>query len=187
MLFKSIEYAIFLPIVFLFYWFIVNKNLKLQNFFLLTVSYIFYGWWDWRFLILIIFSSMVDYLVGIGLEEQQDNTKRKMLLLTSILANIGFLGFFKYYNFFAENFIKAFTIFGKHPDITSLNIILPVGISFYTFQTLSYSIDVYRSKFKPTKDIVAIFAFIPHLSPCILFFSSLYTRYYILDTVFTND
>jgi len=93
MLFKSIEYAIFLPIVFLFYWFIVNKNLKLQNFFLLTVSYIFYGWWDWRFLILIIFSSMVDYLVGMGLEEQQDNTKRKLLLLTSILVNIGFLGF----------------------------------------------------------------------------------------------
>ena len=135
MLFNSIEYAIFLPIVFLFYWFIVNKNLKLQNFFLLTVSYIFYGWWDWRFLILIIFSSMVDYLVGIGLEKQQDKAKRKMLLLTSILANIGFLGFFKYYNFFAENFIKAFTIFGQHPDITSLNIILPVGISFYTFQT----------------------------------------------------
>lgn len=160
MLFNSIEYAIFLPIVFLFYWFIVNKNLKLQNFFLLTISYIFYGWWDWRFLILIIFSSMVDYLVGIRLEKQQDKIKRKMLLLTSILVNIGFLGFFKYYNFFAENFIKAFTIFGKHPDITSLNIILPVGISFYTFQTLSYSIDVYKGKFKPTKDIIAFFAFV---------------------------
>lgn len=160
MLFNSIEYAIFLPIVFLLYWFIVNKNLKLQNFFLLTVSYIFYGWWDWRFLILIIFSSMVDYLVGIGLEKQQDKTKRKILLLTSIFVNIGLLGFFKYYNFFAENFIKAFTIFGQHPDITSLNIILPVGISFYTFQTLSYSIDVYRHKFKPTKDIIAFFAFV---------------------------
>ena len=160
MLFNSIEYAIFLPIVFLFYWFIVNKNLKLQNFFLLTVSYIFYGWWDWRFLTLIVFSSMVDYLVGIGLEKQQDKAKRKMLLLTSIFVNIGFLGFFKYYNFFAENFIKAFTIFGKHPDITSLNIILPVGISFYTFQTLSYSIDVYRGKFKPTKDIITFFAFV---------------------------
>ena len=160
MLFNSIEYAIFLPIVFLFYWFIVNKNLKLQNFFLLTVSYVFYGWWDWRFLTLIIFSSMVDYLVGIGLEKQQDKAKRKMLLLTSILVNIGFLGFFKYYNFFAENFIKVFTIFGKHPDITSLNIILPVGISFYTFQTLSYSIDVYRRKFKPTKDIIAFFTFV---------------------------
>jgi len=160
MSFNSIEYAIFLPIVFLFYWFIVNKNLKLQNFFLLTVSYIFYGWWDWRFLILIVFSSMVDYLVGMGLEKQQDKAKRKLLLLTSIFVNIGFLGFFKYYNFFAENFIKAFTIFGTHPDITSLNIILPVGISFYTFQTLSYSIDVYRGKFKPTKDIIAFFAFV---------------------------
>ncbi|MBA7589549.1 Peptidoglycan O-acetyltransferase [subsurface metagenome] len=103
---------------------------------------------------------MVDYLVGIRLEKQQDKIKRKMLLLTSILVNIGFLGFFKYYNFFAENFIKAFTIFGKHPDITSLNIILPVGISFYTFQTLSYSIDVYKGKFKPTKDIIAFFAFV---------------------------
>lgn len=160
MLFNSIEFAIFLPIVFLFYWFIVNRNLKHQNFLLLIASYIFYGWWDWRFLSLIIFSSGIDYWVGVSLKDQQDKTKRKMLLLTSILVNIGFLGFFKYFNFFAENFVEAFTLFGKHPDIISLKIILPVGISFYTFQTLSYSIDVYRRKFTPTKDIIAFFAFI---------------------------
>jgi len=158
--FNSIEFAIFLPIVFLFYWFIINKNLKHQNFLLLVTSYIFYGWWDWRFLTLIIFSSMVDYLVGIELEKQQDKIKRKFLLLTSIFVNIGFLGFFKYYNFFAENFIKAFTLFGKHPDIISLKVILPVGISFYTFQTLSYSIDVYKRKFTPTKDMISFFAFV---------------------------
>lgn len=160
MLFNSIEFAIFLPIVFLFYWFIVNKNLKHQNLLLLIASYIFYGWWDWRFLSLIIFSSAIDYWVGIRLKDQQDKTKRKLLLLTSIFVNIGFLGFFKYFNFFAENFVAAFTIFGKHPDIISLKIIFPVGISFYTFQTLSYSIDVYRRKFKPTKDIIAFFAFV---------------------------
>jgi len=160
MLFNSIEFAIFLPIVFLFYWFIVNKNLKHQNLLLLIASYIFYGWWDWRFLSLIIFSSAIDYWVGVSLKDQQDKTKRKLLLLTSIFVNIGFLGFFKYFNFFAENFVTAFTIFGKHPDVISLKIILPVGISFYTFQTLSYSIDVYRRKFTPTKDIIAFFAFV---------------------------
>ena len=160
MLFNSFEFAIFLPIVFLFYWFIVNKNLKHQNLLLLIASYIFYGWWDWRFLSLIIFSSAIDYWVGIRLKNQQDKTKRKLLLLTSIFVNIGFLGFFKYFNFFAENFASAFTLFGKHTDIISLKIILPVGISFYTFQTLSYSIDVYRRKFKPTKDIIAFFAFV---------------------------
>ena len=160
MLFNSIEFAIFLPIVFLFYWFIVNKNLKHQNIFLLITSYIFYGWWDWRFLSLIIFSSAIDYWVGVSLENQQDKTKRKWLLLTSIFVNISFLGFFKYFNFFTENFVEAFTLFGKHPNVISLKIILPVGISFYTFQTLSYSIDVYRRKFTPTKDIIAFFAFV---------------------------
>ncbi len=160
MLFNSIEFAIFLPVVFIFYWFIVNKNLKHQNLLLLIASYIFYGWWDWRFLSLIIFSSAIDYWVGIRLKSEHDKTKRKALLLTSIFVNIGFLGFFKYFNFFAENFVTAFTLFGKHPDIISLKIILPVGISFYTFQTLSYSIDVYRRKFKPTKDIIAFFAFV---------------------------
>ncbi|MCD6597398.1 MAG: MBOAT family protein [Bacteroidales bacterium] len=160
MLFNSIEFAIFLPLVFFIYWFVVNKNIKIQNFFLLTASYIFYGWWDWRFLSLIMFSSFVDYFVGIGLSRTEDKKYRKLLLMTSIFVNIGFLGVFKYFNFFAENFSEAFTLLGKHIAPTRLNIILPIGISFYTFQTMSYSIDVYRKKMQPTKDIIAFFAFV---------------------------
>lgn len=160
MLFNSIEFAIFLPVVFILYWFVINKSLKVQNFFLLVVSYIFYGWWDWRFLSLIIFSSFVDYVVGLGLGRYEEPKKRKLLLLTSILVNLGFLGFFKYYNFFVESFVDAFSLFGQQLNPTTLNIILPVGISFYTFQTLSYTIDVYRRQLEPTKDMVAFFAFV---------------------------
>jgi alginate O-acetyltransferase complex protein AlgI len=160
MLFNSIEFAIFLPIVFLLYWYVTNKNLKIQNGLILVSSYFFYGWWDWRFLSLIAFSSFVDYYVGVGLGKTDDSRKRKALLLASILVNLGFLGFFKYFNFFAESFSDAFTFFGSHIEPTRLNIILPVGISFYTFQTLSYSIDVYKGKLKPTKDITAFFAFV---------------------------
>ena len=160
MLFNSIDFAIFLPIVFLLYWFVTNNNLKLQNLLIVIASYVFYGWWDWKFLGLIAFSSFVDYLVGVGLSRTDDPMKRKILLWISILINLGFLGFFKYYNFFLDNFVSAFTFFGMPIDARPLNIILPVGISFYTFQTLSYSIDVYKRKLKPTKDIVAFFAFV---------------------------
>lgn len=160
MLFNSIEFAIYLPIVFLLYWFVTNKNLKLQNALIVAASYLFYGWWDWRFLFLIVFSSAVDFLVGKGLKNEENPTKRKLLLLTSILVNLGFLGFFKYYNFFLDNFVAAFTLFGNELDPTSLQVILPVGISFYTFQTLSYSIDVYRKQLKPTEDPIAFFAFV---------------------------
>ena len=160
MLFNSIEFAIFLPIVFILYWFVARKNLKIQNILLLLASYVFYGWWDWRFLSLIVFSSFVDYFVGIALSRTEDNNKRKILLWISIFVNIGFLGFFKYYNFFAEGFADAFTLFGNPFDATRLDIILPVGISFYTFQTLSYSIDVYKRKLEATKDIIAFFAFV---------------------------
>jgi len=160
MLFNSIDFAIYLPIVFLLYWFVLQKDLKVQNFFLVIASYVFYGWWDWRFLSLIMFSSIVDYSVGIGLSKYEEKTKRRLLLITSILVNIGLLGFFKYYNFFAESFADSFTFFGGHIDPNRLNIVLPVGISFYTFQTLSYSIDVYRKKLEPTKDIISFFAFV---------------------------
>jgi len=160
MLFNSIDFAIFLPIVFILYWFVTNRNLKLQNFLIVAASYLFYGWWDWRFLSLILFSSLVDYFVGIGLLKQENLTKRKMLLWTSILVNLGFLGFFKYYNFFLDNFISAFSFFGTEIKANSLNIILPVGISFYTFQTMSYSIDVYKRKLQPTKDFIAFSAFV---------------------------
>lgn len=160
MFFNSLDFAIFLPTVFLLYWFVVNKNLKAQNFLIVLASYIFYGWWDWRFLSLIFFSTLVDYLVGLGLAKQEDILKRKILLWTSIIINLGFLGFFKYYNFFLDNFISAFSFFGSEIKSNSLHIILPVGISFYTFQTLSYSIDVYKRKLEPTKDFIAFSAFV---------------------------
>ncbi len=160
MLFNSIDFAIFLPIVFILYWFTTNKHLNLQNFLIVVASYVFYGWWDWRFLSLIVFSTIVDYLVALKLKNEEAATKRKILLWTSILVNLGFLGFFKYYNFFLDNFITAFSFFGTEIKANSLNIILPVGISFYTFQTLSYTIDVYKRKLEPTKNFIAFAAFV---------------------------
>jgi D-alanyl-lipoteichoic acid acyltransferase DltB (MBOAT superfamily) len=133
MIFNSIDFAVFLPIVFFLYWFVTNKNLKLQNALIVLASYLFYGWWDWRFLSLIIFSTLVDYLIGRKLKTEEKKTNRKILLWTSIIVNLGFLGFFKYYNFFLDNFIAAFTFFGSEIKPNSLNIILPVGISFCTF------------------------------------------------------
>jgi len=123
MLFNSIDFAIFLPIVFILYWFVANKNLKIQNSLIVTSSYLFYGWWDWRFLSLILSSTIVDYSVGLGLSKEENKTKRKILLLTSILVNISLLGFFKYYNFFLDNFITAFSFFGTEIKANSLNII----------------------------------------------------------------
>ena len=160
MLFNSIDFAIFLPIVFILYWFVTNKNLKLQNLLIVVASNVFYGWWDWRFLSLIFFSTVVDYTVGRQLRTQENKLKRRILLWTSILVNLGFLGFFKYYNFFLENFVTAFSFFGQEIQGNSLNIILPVGISFYTFQTLSYTIDVYKRKLEPTNDFIAFSAFV---------------------------
>lgn len=160
MLFNSIEFAIFLPIVFLLYWYVFQRNLKLQNLFILAASYLFYGWWDWRFLSLVVFSSFVDFFVGLALKNEEKQSKRKLFLLISIVINLGLLGFFKYYNFFVDSFVDAFTLFGKQLNVSSLRIILPVGISFYTFQTMSYSIDVYKRELKPTSDIIAFLAFV---------------------------
>ncbi len=160
MLFNSLDFAIFLPIVFMLYWFVAQKNLRWQNLLLVGASYIFYGWWDWRFLALIIFSSLVDYAVGKRLESEKESINRKILLWVSILVNLGFLGFFKYYNFFVVNFTEAFSFFGSAIKPNTLDIILPVGISFYTFQTLSYTIDIYRQKIKPTKDLISFLAFV---------------------------
>ena len=160
MLFNSLDFAVFLPIVFLLYWYVVKNNLKFQNTLIVLASYVFYGWWDWRFLSLIISSTIVDYFVGRKLNEEKKIPNRKILLATSIIVNLGFLGFFKYYNFFLENFMDAFSLFGFQINANSLNIILPVGISFYTFQTLSYTIDVYRKKLEPTKDFIAFSAFV---------------------------
>jgi D-alanyl-lipoteichoic acid acyltransferase DltB (MBOAT superfamily) len=160
MLFNSIDFAIFLPSVFFLYWFIANRNLKVQNLFIVTASYFFYGWWDWRFLSLIAISTLVDFSVGLGLSYYQSPRKRKALLLISIIVNLGLLGFFKYYNFFLENFIAGYSFVGKEISPNSLSIVLPVGISFYTFQTLSYTIDVYKRKIKPNKDFIAFAAFV---------------------------
>jgi alginate O-acetyltransferase complex protein AlgI len=160
MLFNSIDFAIFLPVIFIIYWLVVNKNLALQNLMILIASYVFYGWWDWRFLSLIFISSMTDYAIGLGLNKSKSKKNRKLLLSISLLINVGLLGFFKYFNFFIDSFIDLFTTFGFSINSRSLNIILPVGISFYTFQTLSYTIDIYRYKIEPTKDIIAFFAFV---------------------------
>ncbi|MEO2127040.1 MAG: MBOAT family O-acyltransferase [Christiangramia sp.] len=160
MLFNSLDFAVFLPIVFFLYWFVFNKNIKWQNFFVAIASYIFYGWWDWRFLGLIFLSTTIDYFIGIRLDKTYTNRKRKILLWVSIAMNLGLLGFFKYYNFFLDNFESAFSIFGYELNGNSLNIILPVGISFYTFQTLSYTIDVYRKKLSPEKSFVSFAAFV---------------------------
>lgn len=160
MLFNSIEFAIFLPIVFILYWFVTNENLKIQNLLIVVSSYIFYGWWDWRFLSLIVFSTLVDYLVGRLLQNEKHLTRRKLFLWSSITVNLGLLGFFKYYNFFLDNFIASFSLFGKNLNADALTIILPVGISFYTFQTLSYTIDVYKEKLEPTRDLISFAAFV---------------------------
>ena len=160
MLFNSLDFAIFLPIVFALYWFIFNQNLKHQNILIAIASYVFYGWWGWRFLSLILFSTFVDYAIGVSLGKEQNLNKRKILLWISILVNLGFLGFFKYYNFFLDNFNSAFTFFGSEINSNSLNIILPVGISFYTFQTLSYTIDIYKERLEPTKDFISFAAFV---------------------------
>ncbi len=160
MLFNSLDFAVFLPIVFVLYWFLVNKHLRSQNLLIAVASFVFYGWWDWRFLSLILFSTVVDYTIGLRLSNEESPGKRRLLLWISIVINLGFLGFFKYYNFFLDNFIQAFSLFGQKIEAGTLNIILPVGISFYTFQTLSYTIDVYRKKLSPTKDFVAFAAFV---------------------------
>lgn len=159
MLFNSIEFAAFLPLVFLLYWFVFNRNLKLQNLFIVAVSYLFYGWWDWRFLVLIAFTSFCSWGSGLLIRKSRENRRKaKWINGINITVNLGILGVFKYYDFFATSFAKLFL--GGCTDGILLNLILPVGISFYTFQALSYSIDVYRGKLEPTKDIVQFFAFV---------------------------
>lgn len=160
MFFNSIDFAVFLPIVFALYWALMNRELWVRNLFLVIVSYVFYGWWDPRFLMLILFSTTVDYLIGNGLRGNEDPFGRKCLLWVSVLLNLGLLGVFKYYNFFLENFTEAFTFLGYQVKSNSLDVILPVGISFYTFQTLSYTIDVYRRHLEPERDFLTYAAYV---------------------------
>jgi alginate O-acetyltransferase complex protein AlgI len=166
MLFNSISFLIFLPVVFILYWGLFKRSLKFQNIFLVIASYLFYGWWDYRFLALIAASTLIDFFVGSFLQKSGNDIHRKMLLSLSLIFNLGLLGFFKYYNFFIESWIDSWTSLGVEMQLSSLNIILPVGISFYTFQTLSYTIDVYRRKIEPTSSIInfSVFvAFFPQL------------------------
>jgi len=164
MLFNSIQFALFLPIVFLLYWFVFDRfiskskwQLRLQNAFVVVASYVFYGWWDWRFLLLIAFTSFCSWGSGLLIGKAETRKKAKLWTTLNIVLNLGILALFKYYDFFVTEFAQLFRI---STDGLLLKVILPVGISFYTFQALSYSIDVYRGKIEPTKDIVAFFAFI---------------------------
>ena len=160
MLFNSIDFLIFLPIVFLLYW-LVSRKREQKNLLIVVFSYIFYGWWDWRFLFLIALTSSCSYLSGIYLEKKSENRKtQKIISASNIILNLLILGIFKYYNFFTENIVALFEKFGIELDWVSINVILPVGISFYTFQALSYTIDVNRQKIKATHDIIEFFAFI---------------------------
>jgi D-alanyl-lipoteichoic acid acyltransferase DltB (MBOAT superfamily) len=167
MLFNSFAFAVFLPLVFVLYWRFFNKSRNLRNMFLLAASYVFYGWWDWRFLSLIAISSFIDFFAGqqIGKINEQEysvenHRRKKRWLWLSLVTNIGILGFFKYCNFFMSSFIEMFATFGITIPAFSLNIILPVGISFYTFQTLSYTLDIYKGKLKPVKDWIQFFTFV---------------------------
>ena len=160
MLFNSFEFALFFPIVFLLYWLVFQRNLYIQNVFLLVVSYVFYAAWDWRFLLLIVASSLLDYTVGVFLEKTENTRRRKALLITSLSVNLGLLFVFKYFGFFVDSFSQLVHMFGLTIQTGTLSIILPVGISFYTLQTMSYAIDVYKKKMSATKDPIAFFAFV---------------------------
>ncbi len=160
MLFNSLDFCKFLPIVFILYWFVTNKNLKAQNFLLLAASYFFYACWDIRFLFLLIFSTFLDYFTGIKMSESQTIKRKKFWFWLSITVNIGFLGVFKYYNFFAESFAEALSTIGLTVHPWTLNVILPVGISFYTFHGLSYVIDIYKDRIKAEKNIVDYSVFV---------------------------
>ena len=161
MLFNSIEFLLFLPTIFILYWFVFNKNLKYQNSLILASSYVFYGWWDHRFLSLIFLSTIVDYVIGLNISNQSSKKKQKLLLWGSVLFNLSVLGFFKYYNFFVDSWVELFSSVGYEiKSVWTLNIILPVGISFYTFQTMSYTIDIYRKKLEPTKDFISFASFV---------------------------
>lgn len=162
MLFNSLEYLIYLPIVFLLYWF-VFRSLKVQNLFVLVASYIFYGWWNWHFLILIAFTSLCSFVSGLLISKHKESGNQRAawwISFANILINIGILGIYKYYNFFHDSVTELLTMVGFTVNPSSLQLILPVGISFYTFQALGYSIDVYRGKTGAERNIINFFAFL---------------------------
>ncbi|PLW96441.1 MAG: membrane-bound O-acyltransferase family protein [Marinilabiliales bacterium] len=161
MVFNSISFIIFFCLFFLLFWLINNRfSVKARNLFTIISSYIFYGWWDWRFLSLIFISSAADFFIGMALSNSSKKRTRKALLYSSLTINLGILFFFKYFNFFTDSLQHLLEVINIPFNPLTLNIILPVGISFYTFQTLSYTIDIYKGTMKPTKDIIAFFAFV---------------------------
>lgn len=154
MFFNSIDFAIFLPVVFFLYWFATKENLRVQNILLLISSYFFYACWDWRFMFLLIFSTLLDYYTGIKIHDAANQKKKSFWLWLSIGVNLGFLGIFKYYNFFADSFSDALSLLGIKANFGTLQVILPVGISFYTFHGLSYVIDLYKNRIKPERNFI---------------------------------
>ena len=160
MLFNSIDFAVFLPIVFLLYWGVFRRSVPWRNAFLILAGCVFYGWWDWRFLGLWLFTAGVDYLVALALARTEAPVGRKLLMGLSLTANLGLLGFFKYYDFFLLSFVDAFTLLGRPIDARPLGLVLPVGISFYTFQSLSYTFDVYRRQLPAVREATTFFAFV---------------------------
>ncbi|MGL2966834.1 MBOAT family O-acyltransferase [Flavobacterium sp. XGLA_31] len=162
MLFNSFQYLLFLPLVFAVYWMVNKRSLALQNVLLLIASYFFYACWDWRFLFLLIFSTGLDYYTGLKMHQAENQKLKTFWFWLSVSVNLGFLGIFKYYNFFAESFAQMLSALGFHPNLWMLDVILPVGISFYTFHGLSYVIDIYKSRITPEKNIVTYSLFVSY-------------------------
>ena len=162
MLFNSINFLYFFPVVFILYWFVTNKNLVAQNIMLLAASYYFYSCWDVRFLFLLIFSTALDYFTGLKMEYCNTRQKKRFWFWLSVLINLGFLGIFKYYNFFVESFASGLSQIGFHVNVWTLSVILPVGISFYTFHGLSYVIDIYKGKIKAERNFVDYSLFVSY-------------------------
>lgn len=160
MTFQSLEYLIFLPVVFLCYWTVCRNNRTLQNGLIVVSSLVFYGWWDWRFLGLLFVTAISTFLTGWWLGKTDNQQKRKTLLVGTIVLNVGILFYYKYFNFFVQAFVDAFSLLGTDMSVSTLKVLLPVGISFYTFTALSYSIDVYQRKVEPTKDILSYMAYV---------------------------
>ena len=160
MTFQSLEYLIFLPVVFILYWTWCRRSKTLQNGLIVTASLVFYGWWDWRFLGLLLLTAFSTFLAGMWMGRTDDEKKRKWINIGAIVLNIGILFFFKYFNFFVQSFADVFSLFGAKMNVHTLKILLPVGISFYTFSALSYSIDVYQRKVEPTRDLLAYLAYV---------------------------
>ena len=160
MTFQSLEYLIFLPVVFIFYWTLCRGSKKLQNGLIVAASLVFYGWWDWRFLGLLLLTAFSTFFAGMWMGRTDDEKKRRWINIGAIVLNVGILFVFKYFNFFVQSFTDAFLMFGAELNLHTLKIFLPVGISFYTFTALSYSIDVYQRKVEPTHDVLAYLAYV---------------------------